>query len=159
MFNLDAKQQHNNITLTADKDLPYGSQTNMHSNSVPRHDSFPNNKQPSKALPLDKNHFSSLFIHPRIKSLRKQGMGDDLNNTQYDLHYELLLMSVPGGGGGGLGGKRGLGGSPMEGMFVEMDRGGSGVLTHGKRQSTCVLSELKFAYAFVQANRSFLFTF
>ena len=25
--------------------------------------------------------------------------------------------------GRGLGGKRGLGGSPMEGMFVEMDRG------------------------------------
>ena len=28
---------------------------------------------------------------------------------------------------------RGLGGSPMEGKFVEMDRGGGGVLTHGKR--------------------------
>ena len=27
---------------------------------------------------------------------------------------------------------RGLGGSPMEGMFVEMDRSGAGVRTHGK---------------------------
>ena len=30
---------------------------------------------------------------------------------------------------------RGLDGSPMEGIFVEMDRVGGGVLTHGKRQS------------------------
>ena len=43
------------------------------------------------------------------------------------------------------------------GMFVEMDRGG--VLTYGKRRSMCVLSILKFACAFVQANQSFLFTF
>ena len=28
---------------------------------------------------------------------------------------------------------RGLGGSPMEGIFVEMDRGGDGDLTHDKR--------------------------
>ena len=47
----------------------------------------------------------------------------------------------------------------MEGMFVEMDRGGGGVLTHGKRQSMCVLSILKFACSFVQANQSSLFTF
>ena len=33
-------------------------------------------------------------------------------------------MSVPRG--------RGLGSSPMEEMFVEMDRGGAGVLTHVK---------------------------
>ena len=64
-------------------------------------------------------------------------------------------MSVPRGGVGE--GGRGLGGIPMEGMIVEMDRGG--VLTHGKRQSICVLSILKFACAFVQANQSFLFTF
>ena len=30
-------------------------------------------------------------------------------------------------------GERGLGGILMEGMLVEMDRGGVGVLTHGKR--------------------------
>ena len=58
------------------------------------------------------------------------------------------------GGGGG-----GVDGIPMEGMFVEMDRGGSGVLTHGKRQSMCVFSILKFACAFVQAYQSFLYTF
>ena len=44
----------------------------------------------------------------------------------------------------GVGG-RGLGGTPMEGMFVEMDRGGGGVLTHGKRQSMCVLTKLNFS--------------
>ena len=43
------------------------------------------------------------------------------------------------------------------GMFVEMDRGG--VLTYGKRRSMCVLSILKFACAFEQANQSLLFTF
>ena len=47
----------------------------------------------------------------------------------------------------------------MEGIFFEMDRGGGGVLRHGKRQFMCVLSILKFACAFVQANQSFLFTF
>ena len=30
--------------------------------------------------------------------------------------------------------ERGLGGSPIEEIFVEMDRDGGGVLTHGKRQ-------------------------
>ena len=54
---------------------------------------------PSSAL--HKTHFSSLFLLPRIKSLRKQGTEDDLVNAQYDLHYELLLMSVPRGWGGG----------------------------------------------------------
>ena len=55
-------------------------------------------------------------------------------------------------------GKRGLGGIPMEaGMFVEMDRGG--VLTYRKRRSVCVLSILRFACAFEQANQSLLFTF
>ena len=54
-------------------------------------------------------------------------------------------------------GERGLGGIPMEGMFVEMYRGG--VLTHRKRKSMCVLSILKFACAFVQANQFFLLTF
>ena len=43
------------------------------------------------------------------------------------------------------------------GMFVEMDRGG--VLTYGKRRSMCVLSILKFACGFEQANQSLLFTF
>ena len=43
------------------------------------------------------------------------------------------------------------------GMFVEMDRGG--VLIYGKRRSMCVLSVLKFACAFEQANQSLLFTF
>ena len=61
-------------------------------------------------------------------------------------------MSVPRGWRG-----EGLDGIPMEGMFVEIDRGG--VLTHGQRQSMCVLSILKFACAFVQANQSFLFIF
>ena len=45
----------------------------------------------------------------------------------------------------------------MKGMSVEMDRGG--VLTHGKRQTMCVLSKLNFACSFVQANRSSLFSF
>ena len=52
---------------------------------------------------------------------------------------------------------RGLGDIQMEGMFVEMNRGG--VLTHGKGRSICVLSILKFACSFVQANQSSLFTF
>ena len=57
-------------------------------------------------------------------------------------------------------GERGLDGIPMEGMFVEMDRGGvGGVLTHRKKQSMCVLSILKFACAFLQAYQSFFFTF
>ena len=43
------------------------------------------------------------------------------------------------------------------GKFVEMDRGG--VLTYGKRRSICVLSILKFACAFEQANQSLVFTF
>ena len=43
------------------------------------------------------------------------------------------------------------------GMFVEMDRGG--VLTYGKRRSMCVLSILKIACAFEQANQSLFFTF
>ena len=47
----------------------------------------------------------------------------------------------------------------MAGIFVEMDRGGSGVLTHGKRQFMCVLSILKFACASVQTNQPFFFTF
>ena len=42
-------------------------------------------------------------------------------------------------------------------MFVEMDRGG--VLTYGKRRSMCILSILKCACAFEQANQSLLFTF
>ena len=64
-------------------------------------------------------------------------------------------MNVPRGRGGG----NGLGDIPMEGMFVEMDRGGGGVLTHGKRQSMCELSILKFACSFVQSYQSSLFTF
>ena len=59
---------------------------------------------------------------------------DELINTQYDLHYELLLMSIPRGcGGGGGGGGRGLGGIPME--FVEMDRGG---VSHTWKKTTNV---------------------
>ena len=64
-----------------------------------------------------------------------------------------MFRGVGAGGGG-----RGLGSIPMEGMIVEMDRGG-GLLTHRNGQSVCVLSILKFAWAFVQANQSFLFTF
>ena len=47
----------------------------------------------------------------------------------------------------------------MEGIFVEMDMGGGGVLTNGKRQFMAILSILKFACAFVQSNQSFLVTF
>ena len=64
-------------------------------------------------------------------------------------------MSVP---RGGVGGERFR--SPWYfdgGMFVEMNRGG--VLTYGKRRSMCILSILKFACAFEQANQSLLFTF
>ena len=43
------------------------------------------------------------------------------------------------------------------GMFVAMERGG--VLTYGKGRSMCVLSILKFACAFEQANQSLLFSF
>ena len=95
MFSVDVKQQQNNITLTPDKALPNDSETNIHSNNVPRHDSSPDNKHPQSVIhPLYKNHFSSLFILPRIKSLHKQR-----TNTQYDLHYKLLLMGVPRGWG------------------------------------------------------------
>ena len=55
-------------------------------------------------------------------------------------------------------GERGLDGTCIEGMLVKMDRSGVG-FRHGIRQSMCVLSILKFACAFVQANQSFLFTF
>ena len=60
------------------------------------------------------------------------GTEDYLINTQYDLHYEILLRSVHGGGGGGGGWReRNLGGIPMGWRdFVEVDRGG--VLTYGK---------------------------
>ena len=112
-----------------------------------------------KAIPSPaphKTHFSSLFLLPRIKSLRKQGTEDDLINTQYDLHYELLLISVP-RGWGGVGEAERFRWYSDGGMFVEMDRGG--VLTYGKRLSMCVLSILKFACAFEQANQSLLFTF
>ena len=68
-------------------------------------------------------------------------------------------MGGGGGGGGGEARERGFDGIPMEEMFVEIDRGGSGVLIRGKRQPECVFSILKFACAFVQANQSFLFTF
>ena len=64
----------------------------------------------------------------------------------------FFKMSAPRGWRG-----EGLDGIPMEGMFVEMDRGE--VLTHRKRQLIYVLSILKFACAFVHANQSFLFTF
>ena len=47
----------------------------------------------------------------------------------------------------------------MEGIFIEMDTGGGGVLTNGKRQFMGVLSILKFACTFVQANQSSLVTF
>ena len=62
-------------------------------------------------------------------------------------------MSVPRGWGGGERFRWYSDG----GMFLEMDRGE--VLTYGKRRSMCVLSILKFAYAFEQANQSLLFTF
>ena len=78
MFAVDVKQQ-NNITLIPDK-IYQRTVKQTHSN-VPGHDSSP--KQPHsvshpKAPPFDKNHFSSLFIFPRIKSLCKQGTADDL---------------------------------------------------------------------------------
>ena len=102
MFTMDIEQH--NPHLSSDKDLPNDSQTNIHSNNVRRHDSSPNNKHPQSVShpkpALHKTHFSSLFLLPRIKSLRKQGTEDDLINTRYDLHYELLLMSVPRGWGG-----------------------------------------------------------
>ena len=45
-------------------------------------------------------------------------------------------------------------------MSVEMDRDGGRVLILGKitQRTVCVLSILKFACAFVQANKSFFFT-
>ena len=94
-------KQHN-----PDKDLPNDSQTNIHSNNVRRHDSSHNNKHPQsvsrhKPGPTQDPLFFTIFFLPRIKSLRKQGTEDDLINTQYDLHYELLLMSVPRGWGRG----------------------------------------------------------
>ena len=55
-------------------------------------------------------------------------MEDDLINTQFDLHYELLLMSVPRWWGGG---ERGFRWYSDGGMLVEIDR--SGVLTYGKK--------------------------
>ena len=73
------------------------SQTNRHSNNVRPPKQTPSVSEPSKVPPLDKNHFSSLFILPRIKSFCEQGTGDDLTNTQYDLHYGILLVSAPGG--------------------------------------------------------------
>ena len=52
-------------------------------------------------------------------------------------------MSVPRGLG------RGLDGIPMEGMFVEIDRDRSGILTHGKRQSMyCQYSDLLISLSF-----------
>ena len=51
-------------------------------------------------------------------------------------------------------GARGLDGIPMEGMFVEINRVGWGSDTWKK---VCILSILKFACAFVQANQSFSF--
>ena len=52
---------------------------------------------------------------------------------------------------------RGIGGSPMEGIFVEMYRGGGGVLTHGKRQSCayCQFSNLP-AHLYRLTSLSFL---
>ena len=35
---------------------------------------------------------------------------------------------------------RGLSGRPMEGIFVEMDRGGVGVLTHGKNNQVRIVN-------------------
>ena len=123
MFTMDIKQQHN---PHPDKDLPNDSRTNIHSNNVRRHDSSPKNKHPqSVAIPRPaqhKTHCSSLFLLPRIKFLRKQGTEDDLINAQYDLHYELLLMSVPRRWDGG--GEERFRWYSDRGMFVEMDRGG-----------------------------------
>ena len=121
MCPMDVKQ-HN-----PDKDLPNDSQPNIHSNNVRRHDSSHNNKHPQSVShprpALTRPTFLHYILLPRIKSLRKQGTEDDLINTQYDLHYELLLMSVP---RGGVGGERFRWYSDG-GMFVEMDR--DGVLT------------------------------
>ena len=62
----------------------------------------PNNKHP-QSVSHHKFHPSTItaLLHylylkvSRMKSLCKQGTGDDLINTLYDLHYGLLLMSVP----------------------------------------------------------------
>ena len=91
---------------------------------------------PSPAL--HKTHFSSLFLLPRIKSLRKQGTEGDLIIIQYGLHYELLLMSVPRGWG-----EKGLDGIPMEGCLLKwIGVGGSDIWR--KTINVC-MSILQFA--------------
>ena len=41
----------------------------------------------------------------------------------------------------------GLGGSSLEGIFVEMDRGGGGVLTQGKLRKSCAYSQYSNLHA------------
>ena len=129
MFTMDI---NNNITLTPDRDLPNDSQTNIHSNNVRRHDSSPNNKHPQsvshpKPGPTQDPLFFTNFTSQN-KVFTQTGTEDALINTHYDLHCELLLVSVPRGWGGG-GEVRWYSDG---GMFVEMNRGG--VLTYGKRR-------------------------
>ena len=92
------------------------------------------NPEPS---PSTRTTFLHYLCLPRIKSLRKQGTGTIL--SIHNMIYNNECSERVGVGG------RGLGGTPMEGMFVEMDRGGGRVLTHGKRQSMCVLTKLNFS--------------
>ena len=81
--------------------------------------------------------------------------GNRGRSYQYTIRFTSLWTSLSECSEG-----RGLGGSPMEGIFVEMDRGGGRVLTHGKRQSCayCQYSNLP-AHLYRLPNQSFLFTF
>ena len=54
--------------------------------------------------------------------------GNGRRSYQYTIRFTLWTSFIECSEG------RGLGDSPLEGIFVEMDRGGGGVLTHGKRQ-------------------------
>ena len=59
---------YNNNT-TPDKDLPNDSQTNIHSNNVPRHDSSPNNKHPQsvshpKPYPSTRTTVFNIYVFP-----------------------------------------------------------------------------------------------
>ena len=55
--------------------------------------------------------------------------GNGRRSYQYLIRFTLWTSFIECSEG------RGLSGSPLEGIFVEMDRGGGGVLTYGKRQS------------------------
>ena len=144
MFTLDVKQHDPH----PDKDLPNDSQTNIHSNNVYRHDSSHNNKHPQSVG------------HPKPGPTQ-----DPLFFTIFTSQNKVFTQTGNGGRSSFKECSKGMGWGERErfrwysdgGMFVEMDRGG--VLTYGKRRSMCILSILKFACAFEQANQSLLFTF